>query len=516
MTEFIHYIFANIPTLGEIFTAAITDPLNELFAVIIGYIIVLGLILAFINKLPHLREFLPSLCGMLGIFGTFLGIFLGLSNFDSNNISGSIPPLLDGMKLAFFTSIVGMTGTILLKIIYALFDGIHIKGEKDAIAILKNIEISSTKANLGMESLSETLNKCFKSDEKYSLVSQVRLIRQEMSDNSKKMERKFDEFSEQFAKMASESLVNELKNVVDKFNAMLNDLVSQSFIDLKNSTERLNQWQSEHKDMLQQAHENLSSLLNQISSLNTIFNESLQRLDRLATEIDSIDGSLSAITLSGESLERISGELDEHNQSLNAFLEEIAETGKQAKAVVPEISQAFSNLSARMDLMQEKLNDFVEGTCKSLENHTAELQYSCQKQMDVLDESIRSTTQKIAETDDAHTKAVRALIEDFNRYTESIQMASDKQIQSIEHALETELNKSLEQFAGMMVSLSNKFASDYLPLTERLEKLVRMAEGVLYANAYIQETGGQRLGFCIRPYGRSYDAVPTHSYCLYA
>lgn len=46
--------------------------------------------------------------GALGILGTFTGIIIGLLNFDTESIDTSIPVLLDGLKTAFITSIVGM------------------------------------------------------------------------------------------------------------------------------------------------------------------------------------------------------------------------------------------------------------------------------------------------------------------------------------------------------------------------------------------------------------------------
>lgn len=42
----------------------------------------------------------------LGMIGTFLGIYLGLRNFNAENITDSIPTLLGGMKTAFMTSLV--------------------------------------------------------------------------------------------------------------------------------------------------------------------------------------------------------------------------------------------------------------------------------------------------------------------------------------------------------------------------------------------------------------------------
>ena len=39
-----------------------------------------------------------SILTIIGVFGTFLGIFFGLQGFEIENIEGSIPGLLDGLK----------------------------------------------------------------------------------------------------------------------------------------------------------------------------------------------------------------------------------------------------------------------------------------------------------------------------------------------------------------------------------------------------------------------------------
>lgn len=56
-----------------------------------------------------------SILTVIGIFGTFLGIFIGLLAFDIGNIERSIPGLLGGLKLAFLTSLVGILSAIILK-----------------------------------------------------------------------------------------------------------------------------------------------------------------------------------------------------------------------------------------------------------------------------------------------------------------------------------------------------------------------------------------------------------------
>lgn len=59
-------------------------------------------------------EYLPTLVSTLGVLGTFLGITIGLLAFDTADLDKSIPGLLDGLKTAFFTSLAGMIGSVIL------------------------------------------------------------------------------------------------------------------------------------------------------------------------------------------------------------------------------------------------------------------------------------------------------------------------------------------------------------------------------------------------------------------
>lgn len=63
-------------------------------------------------------QYAPTLLTTIGIFGTFLGITIGLLQFDPTSmetIDASMPALLGGMKLAFLTSIFGMGSSVVVK-----------------------------------------------------------------------------------------------------------------------------------------------------------------------------------------------------------------------------------------------------------------------------------------------------------------------------------------------------------------------------------------------------------------
>ena len=68
-------------------------------------------------------EQIPSIVSTLGVLGTFLGITIGLMNFNPNVLDESIPLLLEGLKTAFFTSLAGMIGSLILsKYVSSVYD----------------------------------------------------------------------------------------------------------------------------------------------------------------------------------------------------------------------------------------------------------------------------------------------------------------------------------------------------------------------------------------------------------
>jgi hypothetical protein len=97
------------PTITMFFTFAISA-------------VIIVLLVYFIYK-PTIRNVMiaPSILAGLGIFGTFLGITIGLMHFNANNIVGSVPVFLSGIKLAFWSSVVGILASLIHKLRFTIF-----------------------------------------------------------------------------------------------------------------------------------------------------------------------------------------------------------------------------------------------------------------------------------------------------------------------------------------------------------------------------------------------------------
>ena len=84
-----------------------------LFGILVVYIVYF-----FLKEKQYSNEStLGNIASTIGVLGTFVGISIGLWNFDPNDITSSVPLLLSGMKIAFATSIIGMSAAIFMKYI---------------------------------------------------------------------------------------------------------------------------------------------------------------------------------------------------------------------------------------------------------------------------------------------------------------------------------------------------------------------------------------------------------------
>ena len=87
--------------------------LTQIFVVVIS---VLSVLMAgpFYNS--RTVAYGPTILTMLGIFGCFIGIALGLTNFDTGDVQGSVPALVNGIKTAFWASVFGVAGALAIRV----------------------------------------------------------------------------------------------------------------------------------------------------------------------------------------------------------------------------------------------------------------------------------------------------------------------------------------------------------------------------------------------------------------
>lgn len=202
----------------------------DMFTTIACGIIVVALIWAWIyialsddSKLPQRRKWigqLPSIISTLGVLGTFAGITRGLLSFDTDHLDTSIPILLSGLKTAFFTSLLGMFGSMILnRIVSHKFDNENKISDSEKAAKLmidalnNNHSALTTLLNNNNESLKKVI-------EEHNVIKAIRQDVEQVKDDIEEIKGHFEEIkgiSSELAKCADNmrTIVNTVSGDVD-------------------------------------------------------------------------------------------------------------------------------------------------------------------------------------------------------------------------------------------------------------------------------------------------------------
>jgi septation ring formation regulator EzrA len=323
----------------------IIDLLNQLDAIVVIGVFALLLVSLFgvalvmlaSGKTPTFTRSMPTLLTTLGILGTFLGIAIGLLQFDVHQVEYSIPILLDGLKLAFITSIMGIFLGICLRVILTLNHDATQVEEPTAIATQhpsvtdysavfeRQIQLAETQM-IALQQLGDQLGQF---DQKLTTSRQ-----QQHSELLTVLEK----FTDQLTELGSRQLIIALESVIRDFNTKLGEQFGENFRRLDDSVGKLLQWQDQYRHHMDQLSEQLDHATDSVAKSET----TLQALTQQALQISNHVQDQQAVLAS----------LRRETMELESLLSAIAELRDKAK-------DAFPAMDNRLATMLETLENAV-------------------------------------------------------------------------------------------------------------------------------------------------------------
>jgi chromosome segregation ATPase len=422
---------------------------NSFLAYIIIVLIVLigigaGGYRAWFRRSNQLVQLAPNAAVSLGIFGTFVGVYIGLQGFDVQNISASIPLLLDGLKTAFMTSIWGIAVSIGLRLLYGRLDDAESDGSvqsDDPMVLLQGILNGVEKLGHQTEKQTQQMTEAI-AQLNASANARMETVLGAVTQTREAMVTSFDAFSDRLTENGMDTLVQALEKVIQDFNALLGELVGSAFQDLREAVMRLVEWQGNYRDDMETMRERLETLLSQSASSTDVLNRSAESLALVDDRLESTTRSLEKLTLHSTDLEHHVEALRNQNAQLQVSLESVRALGESAKDVIPTVDKQ----------VREMVDSLVRAAADSA-SHLERANAS-------LSQFVESTTQTLQQSVESQTEAMQAAIT------------------RLDTSLEEELTKALNSLAGSLAALSERFVRDYQPLTERLREVVRLAETV--------------------------------------
>lgn len=290
----------------------------------------------------------PTLFLLVGISGTFIGIYFGLSELNPDKTIGTseLTGLIYGLTLSFTTSIAGIVATLFYRLLIPL------------LGTQKQDEVGAT----------------------------------EVVDAINTMATKLDTFINDLQNEVTSGLTEALQALVTKLETVITDQLGEAFKELNASIVSLNRWVIEYR--------------NEVNTLTEAYKNNLIGIEELREKAAAITSAL-------EPLPEYMAGIEETLEKVNIPLKDFADLGTRAKEAVTHIEQNIIKASE----LTEKLS--------GAEQKMVELADTLNNNQNKLEASITETTQK-----------------------------------------------QIEAFAEKLASVSEAFAKDYIPITEKLTKLL--------------------------------------------
>jgi hypothetical protein len=436
--------------------------ISNIFLVIIIVIFAVSLLLAIFGKGRTFTSSTPSILTSLGILGTFIGIVIGLQGFEILEIDKSIGTLLEGLKTAFITSLAGMAGAIIFKLVGAT----PIFAENRTSNEIKDVEPKDIlRAIISQEQHLVGLRKAISGEEESSLTGQIKLLRSDISDNHRNQQDAFGvfskelwlnlrAFSEMLSKSATEQVIQALKEVISDFNKNLTEQFGDNFKALDQSVKKLVDWQANYSSQLE-------SMIDQYS-------EGVKAISDIEISVTSINKETKAIPESMSQLVSII-EVNQHQiTELSRHLAAFKEIKEQAVKAIPEMqthvaktvddisasaqkaNEGYQLLLKNTESLQESFTDSIGNIQKKLESSISDL---VEKQINEMNRSFSAMENEVTKSVDLTGKAV------------------NKQLEMIDSSMTQEVERVMSEMGQALARISGQFTDDYEKLTKAMIKI---------------------------------------------
>jgi uncharacterized protein YukE len=408
--------------MPQIIDAVFISPTNVFALITLIILTALALLGIFSTKFERLAKFSkqsPAILATVGVFFSFWGISIGLIEFDATHMAESTPKLLEGLKVKFIASLMGIGFSIIVRIAQSFkAEIITDDSEQIIINLLTDIkqslssnspelslkELNNSIAALPVEfkkqsSLLDAIKTSLAGDGEASVTTQLAKVRIDMKDGLSELDKhnkqyfdelnnnnkqylgainknikdgfdnqntvlnssfndltnKFDEFAKLVADGNAKSLIKALEEVMRDFNTKINEQFGDNFKQLNEAVGKLLIWQEKYKTHVETLTDNFEIALTSVGTINTAFGE--------------IENRSQNFTATSEKVHKILVSLDRQLQDLSSHLQAFDELAGNAKNAFPIIEGNLVKLTTGFKNSTEQSLSDINSTVKDVSHN---------------------------------------------------------------------------------------------------------------------------------------------------
>lgn len=259
-----------------------------------------------------------------GLLGTFLGILIGLWAFDTMQIKESVPELLNGLKTAFITSVVGMGLAIALGAYEKMVSSVSVEGEEEAYRLMVQ--------------------------QQQAMQAELAAMREAMATQHKQMagliDKRLRAVERTIAEGASQAVIEALQQTMNDFNNHLINSFGENFKALERSVGDMVRWQQQYRDSIAAFEQTLEKTVSSTQIATETLKDEFRTMavqNREAFEIlaraleENSNRSIEAVNKSAKEVYRNFDELIKVQQHLDTMTQNYARMAEITERVQTQI-----------------------------------------------------------------------------------------------------------------------------------------------------------------------------------
>lgn len=431
------------------------------FVVVIFLVFLGALFRYYFSKNKHdvegVRIVAPSLILSLAILGTFTGVLIGLLGLDVRDSAisqGSVQSLIDGLVIAFGTSVVGLFLNLVLRTTFLLNRRTDIFGKDEEKTV----------------------------DDLYNEL--------------KGLGASFDKFVGELGDKTVDKLMEAIQKVMDGFNEKINDQLGKDFEALRDAVHDLKNWQENYRVHVETQTEHMKNAETGLKEAESL--------------IRNIYTSMSEMPNLMNQLKEVIGVMDQQTKDLTAKLEAFKEMKDKASEAFPFIEERLNKLTdqidksvtkviSAMELQATHMQEAIDKEKKKMEGLFEGFANELEKSSQITQQAFATQATKITEMTEnitTATKQFEGLSGDIKDATEVASKETQNVIQASIDQFRVDMTKiaseGIDVMGSKLGSLSKKFADDYEPLTIKLKEVLDIAKN-LHSQNQSQNTSDDRI-----------------------
>lgn len=399
----------------------------------------------------------------LGILGTFLGLVLGLRSFDFSNadqMTSSVEALVGGLNVAFYTSIYGVTLSILYNIIFRrITTGLTQELNHFYDAFNSALEPVSQKAMVERMDSRQAENNALMQDIKALLDERL---------------------GERLGHQMAETLTPVFDRIIQSLDSMMLDF---------------------HKEQANSLEKIVDAFVDRMGgALNSHVKALGESVDELSQAQKTMSVELQRLIKQIVKTSKDTSQINEHAgiilEQLSGYIPLLTQTSQDSAKVIENMvkwSQDIQKMTDTQHLAMEKMTVEQNDLLKVMAEHEGNLDQTC--------EEISANQQQLSESLTEFTKAAQIIAEReedplqldgikdmLSGYMTTMQKLQQESAQNIENIQSAGIREMLTYVSAQTEANAKESQAVQQKLTEELQKLAKTQEDIVFLNAKIANT----------------------------